>query len=544
MPSTPDTVIDYGAFRQSPTALFLDYLHGSGKAADFLGGGKYDLDDLVARSLEGRPDPERYKRLSDVLVRQQGVFGGSETAVAQALRIAEPGASVVATGQQAGLFGGPLYVAYKALAAIKIAAAVEARTGKPVVPVFWIASDDHDFAEIRTVSILDESGQIRSVRYAPRIEPSGFPASRIRLDDTIASSLGELRDALPSSVHRDEWIEKLTAAYAPGATMSGAFARLMASVFPAIVILDPSDAAIKGLMAPILRRELSEGSPSSRLAIETTERLRASGYHQQVPVREGFLNLFLLDENARRALASQNGYVEVRGAGHRLGLADALDRLEGDPSPWSPGALLRPLTQDYILPTIAYVGGPAEVAYHAQIGASYDHFGVRRPALVPRPSFTLIAPSAGRTLEAEGLQLTDLQGDLENLFARWAQESYPDVEAAFAKVRDSLNRDMKRLEETLGALDPTLRAATDSTLGRALHPVNALHEKATRALKKKDQVRADRLRRTRNQLFPGGVLQERALGLIGMVARHGHAILNEIAQRMDPWARGHQVLNL
>lgn len=546
MPADNDTLIAYGAFRQAPTRLFLDYLGGTGAAGGFLGGGKYDLDDLAARAVRQRT-PESaavYKQVADVLRRQQLAFGGSAASAALAGRLAEPGAAVVATGQQAGLFGGPLYVAYKALAAQKVAQAVAAKSGRAVIPVFWIASDDHDFAEIRTVSVLDEAGQIRSVRYSPRREPAGLPASRIVLDDNIGAALGELRDALPPSVHRDEWLEKLRVAYAPGTSMSTAFARLMTSLFPGMVVLDPSDPALKPLMVPVLRRELAEGSPSSRLAIETTAKLKAAGYHQQVPVRDGFLNLFLFEDGARRALGSQNGHVEVRGIGRRLEMNEALARLEREPAAWSPGALLRPLAQDFMLPTIAYIGGPAEIAYHAQIGPSYAHFGIERPALIPRPSFTLVESAAGRTLENEGLRVTDLQGDLETLFGRWTEESYPEVEAAFSGARDALSREMKKVEETLAALDPTLRAATDSALGRALHPLGVLHEKATRALKKKDQARADRLRRTRDQLFPGGVLQERGLGLIGMVARHGTGALAEVARRMDPWAHGHQVLSL
>lgn len=542
MPSSRDTLVEYGAFHPSPTPFFLDYLSSSGQAARFLGGGRFERADLRAQVALMRPQDRT--RLSQILVRQQAERFASPASVTQAERLAEPGSVVVATGQQAGLFGGPLYVAYKALATLNVAAAVEADTGRPVVPLFWIASDDHDFAEIRSTNVPDRSGHVHTVRYSPRTEPAGLPASRIMLDDTIAATIAELREASPPSPHSDEWISRLTEIYAPGASLTDAFARLLAALFPGLVVLDPSGPAVKELMAPVLRRELAEGSPSSRLAMETTERLRAAGYHQQFPVRDGFFNLFFFDGGARRALGSQNGKVEIRSTGQRLELAEAVAALDGNPSLWSPGALLRPLVQDYLLPTIAYIGGPAELAYHAQIGPLYDHFGVNRPAILPRPSLTLVEPSAARTLDAEGLGLTDLQGDLEILFTRWAQVSHPDVEAAFAQVRESLARDMKRVEEKLGSLDPTLRAAADATLGRALHPIGTLHEKATRALKKKEQARADRLRRARELLFPGGVLQERGLSLIGIVTKHGAAVLQEIAERMDPWARGHQVLYL
>lgn len=534
--------MDLAAFKQSPTALFRDYLSDSDRIVDFFGG-RWDEATVSKRADDALRIERPLATLASALVRQQRDRSAPESEAAAA-RLALPGTAVIATGQQACLFGGPLYVAYKAAAAVKVAKRIEESLGRPVVPVFWVASDDHDFAEIRSVSVLDEQGQIRTVRYSPLLEPAGQPSSRIRLDETIAATLADLADALPKSVHRDALLERLATFYAPGETMASAFARLLSFLFPGLVVLDPSDPALKALMAPVLRRELVEASPTSRFAREVGERLRAKGYHQQFPVRDGFLNLFVYADGARRSLASANGSVEIRGVGRRLSKEDAVTLLDKDPGAWSPGALLRPLAQDLILPTIAYVGGPAEIAYHAQIGPSYAHFAIPRPVLVPRPSLTLVEPVTARTLEAEALQMTDLQADLDGLLSRWTKESYPEVEAAFARAREGLTREMKDVESVLGALDPTLRAAADAALGRALHPINTLHEKATRVLKKRDQSRSERIRRTRDVLFPGGMLQERGLGFVSFVARHGEALLGEIVERMDPWARGHQVMEL
>src|SRR6185503_11113618 len=335
-------------------------------------------------------------------------------------------------------------------------------------------------------------------------------------------------------------VARLAACYAPGQSLSGAFARLLSSLLPGLVVLDPSDPKLKALMTPVLARELSERSPTSRLAEEIGRELLAAGYHQQVPVRSGFLNLFFYDTE-RRALAMDDSHVEVRGTDRRMTIEDAVRRVRAQPGDWSPGVLLRPLAQDLMLPTAAYVGGPAEIAYHAQIGPSYAHFGIPRPALVPRPSVTVVEPPQARALEAEGLSLGDLQGDAEAVLGRWAREAYPEVEGAFARTREALEREMGAVAGVLGELDPTLKAAAESALGRALHQVEGLHEKSTRALKKRDQVRAERLRRTRDALLPGGALQERGLGLVSLLARHGAGIIAEIRDRMDPWAKGHQV---
>lgn len=542
MVEQPRMVVDYGAFQQPPSPLFRDYLAGQPGVRPFYEGARWDAETLRASTSAALSLPRQPDTLARALVRQQESRGASRAA-GRAAQLASPQATAVVTGQQPGLFGGPLFVLYKALTALKVAEALEARRGLPVVPVFWVASDDHDFAEVRSTSVLDESGQIRTLRYAPAREPVGQPASRIVLDDTISALVEELGRRL-SGPHREVILARLGECYRPGSTLAEAFARFLSSLFPELVVLDPSDATLKALMVPVLTREILEDSPTSRLASQVGERLLAAGYHQQVPVRPGFLNLFVLMDGERRALATQDGLVEVRGLGRKLPLSEAARLVEADPSVWSPGVLLRPLAQDQLLPTLAYVGGPAEIAYHAQIGPSYPHFGIPRPALVPRPSVTLVDPSQSRALEAEGLSLTDLQADPEGLVARWAREAYPEVEAAFARTREALEREMSAVEATLAALDPTLRAAADAAGGRALHQIASLHEKATRALKKRDQSRADRLRRTRDALFPGGSFQERGLGLASPLARHGDRLLDELREQMDPWATGHQVIFL
>jgi bacillithiol synthase len=541
MAEHPTSVLEYGAFQQPPNALFRDYLEGRAGAQTFYDGGRWDLESLAEAASRTRRYPRSLGSLSEVVAAQQAARGASGAAQ-RARELSDPAASVVVTGQQAGLFGGPLFVLYKALAARKVAAALQEKTSCPVVPLFWVASDDHDFAEVRTCAVIDETGRLRALRYEPRHEPAAQPASRIVLDETITELIAELGRYLPGSVHREATLGLLARCYHPGATLAGAFAQLISTLFPDIVVLDPSDEAVKACAVPVLTREIGEGSPTSRLAQEVGPRLLASGYHQQVPVRPGFLNLFVVMEGQRRALGIQNGDVEVRGLGRRIPRAEAQSLLAGDPGPWSPGALLRPLVQDHLFPTAGYVGGPAEIAYHAQIGPSYPHFGIPRPVLVPRPGVTLVEPSQARVLDAEGLSLTDMQGDPEAIVGRWAREAYPEVEDAFSRARASLDRDMTDVEERLAALDPTLRAAADGARGRARHQIESLHEKATRALKKRDQARADRLRRTRDALFPGGSFQERGLSTIGVLCRHGLPLVDVVSARLDPWAKGHQVI--
>jgi bacillithiol synthase len=543
MPETAAEVVAYDALHQPLSPLFLDYLAGRPGASPFLGPEGFDLPAVAAAAERSAAFERPMAAVAAALARQQEARG-ARGAAERARELARPGATAIVTGQQAGLFGGPLFVLWKALGTIQVARQLEERSGHPVVPVFWVASDDHDFAEIRSTSVIDAAGAIRTLRYAPRHEPVGQPAWAIPLDDTITALVDELGQALPPALGRDEALAIVAECYRPGVTLSEAFARFVSRLLPEVVVLDPSDRELKPFMAPVMTRELREGSPTSRLALEAGRALLAAGYHQQVPVRPGFLNLFAVVEGQRRALGFANGVVEVRGTRERWSVEEALRRLESDPVGWSPGALLRPLAQDALLPSAAYVGGPAEIAYHAQIAPSYAHFGIPRPALLPRPSLTLVEPPQARALDAEQLTLADLVGDPEALVARWAREAYPDVEGAFTRTREAIEREMGAVEEALGAHDPTLREAAASARGRALHQVVGLHEKALRALKKRDQGRAERLRRTRDALLPGGSLQERGLGLVGVLGRHGTAFLSLLGERLLPFARGHQVVRL
>jgi bacillithiol biosynthesis cysteine-adding enzyme BshC len=543
MPGPAAEVVPFETLHQPLSPLFLDYLAGQPKVAPFLGDAGFDLDAIAAAAERTVSYARARETVATALARQQEERG-AERAALRAREVADPNAVTIVTGQQAGLFGGPLFVLHKALATLEIARRLAERRRHPVIPVFWVAADDHDFAEVRSMCVLDGDGAIRCLRYAPRHEPVGQPAFTIVLDDTVAHLMDELGQALAPSASRDETLGVVAECYQPGATLSGAFARLLSRLLPELVVLDSSDPALKAAASSVLAREVEEASPTSRLALEAGQALLEAGYHQQVPVRAGFLNLFVLAQGQRRALGLGDDGIEIRGLGTRMSVEEALRQIQTEPGPWSPNALLRPLVQDTMLPTAAYVGGPAEVAYHAQIGSIYAHFGLPRPVIVPRPSVTIVEPARARALETEGLSLPDLAGDPETVLSRWARQSYPDVEAAFARTRGSLEREMGAVEEHLGTLDPTLRGATAAARGRALHQVERLHEKAMRALKKRDQGRAARLRRTRDALFPGGSFQERGLGLLGLVARLGPGLLGELQERVDPFARGHQVVRL
>ena len=542
MPSRATQLLDYADFPTPPSALFRQYVVDAPGARPFFAG-SFDGRTLAAAAERALTLPRTRADLAHALAAVQQARGASRAAE-HARELADPTAVAVVTGQQACLFGGPLLVLYKALAVSEVAKRLAAERKAPVVPIFWVASTDHDFAEIRSVTVRDGTGQARTLTYTPHEEPVGQPAARIPLDDTIVALIDTLAATWPVSDARDAALAQIRAAYQPAIPLSEAFARLLSAYLPDLVLLDAADPLLARLAEPVLEREISESSPTSRLATAASERLRDAGFHTQVPLRPGFLNLFYYTEGQRRALAVHDGVIEVRGTAQQLPLADALARLRQNPVDWSPGALLRPLAQDHVLPTAAYVAGPAEIAYHAQIGDCYAHFGIPRPALVPRPSLTLVEPAQARLLDSERLTLPSLQGDVEKTLTAWTQAQYPRMEESFERARAAVRSALRDIEDVLGALDPTLAAACDATVGRVLHPIEALHEKVERALKKRDAARGDRLRRAREALFPDGAFQERTLSWIDLLAHRGPELIEDLRAGIDPLARGHQVFYL
>ena len=423
-----------------------------------------------------------------------------------------------------------------------VARELEARRGRPVVPVFWVASDDHDFAEVRSATVVDTAGALRTLRYDPREEPIGRPAWDITLDETVGGLVDELARALPAALGRDETLEIVASCYRAGETLSSAFARLVSRLLPELVVLDPADAELKRLAVPVLPAS-SAKARRARSSLEAGQALLEAGYHQQVPVRPGFLNVFAVVDGQRRALAIANGTVEVRGTRERWPIADAQKRLEADRARGARARSCGPLVQDALLPTAAYVAGPAEIAYHAQIGPSYAHFGIPRPVLLPRPEPDARRAGAGARARGRAAALGDLAGDPERLVARWAREDYPDVEAAFAGVREAIERELGDVEAVLGAHDPTLRLGDGGDARpRAPPGGRAPREGAARAQEARPGPRrppAPGARRAAAGRLAAGARASASSRSWPATARGG---AGAGASACTPFARGHQVV--
>lgn len=479
---------------------------------------------LLARQLEQRNAPPAARRALDTL--------------------RAPSAVAVVTGQQAGLFGGPLYTLLKALTAIQLARQVSADHGVPVVAVFWIDSEDHDWQEVASTTLLDAEGQPREVAAAPPPGAGELPVARLVLDERIRETLEAVRAILPQTEFTDDLLARLGDAYAPGRSMSEAFGRwLEAWLGPmGLLVFDCADPAAKPLAAPVFLHELAHPGRTTALAADAGRALVALGYHAQVDAHRDATALFHLDPERHAIKLGGGGFsVGARAASGGELEAEATQH----PERFSPNVLLRPLIQDTLFPTIAYVSGPSELAYLGQLREVYDHFGVPMPLVVPRSTATLLDAPSTRFLQRYKLPLEAMQPQDESVLNRLLEAQLPPaVEVAFQEAHGCVTQKMQALIAALPALDPTLEGAARSTLGKIEHELRTLHHKIIHAAKRRDETLRRQFVRARALTFPHGHLQERTLGFVYFLNRYGPALIDVLDRSLSPDAGHHCLLTV
>ena len=438
-----------------------------------------------------------------------GAFEASGAAEARLARAARDGI-VVTTGQQAVLFGGPLYTLSKAISALALANALQEALGIPVAPVFWAATDDADFLEASRVHVGSADGLRRlALAEAP---PAGTPMSRAALGDTTAL-LQHLHRACGSGAH-ERFFEMARAAWSTQPTLGGAYvAHLRALLQPlGIAVLDSAHPAVRGAALPLLRRALERASAVHDALAERADALRSHGFEPQVADDRGLSLVFAHEEGVRR----------------RLAVAEAPRAAAGASPELSPNVLLRPVVERAILPTAAYLGGPGEIAYFAQVTAVAGALGAADPVVLPRWSGLVVEPHAARALGRLGVRPADC-ADAHALETRFARATMP------AEVTQSWERLQQALAASLDDLDAAVRdtrllpPAMIAGLRRSLgHKLGRAERRLLAAAKRRDdQVRRD-IMTVVSALHPLGKRQERVLNFVPMLARGGDPLLAEM----------------
>lgn len=452
-------------------------------------------------------------------------------------RLNEPGALAVTTGQQPGLLTGPIYTVHKALAAAALARVLERRWQRPVVPVFWIAGDDHDYAEASTATWLNGAGELVDLRLPARA-PSApqLPMSQEPLPDGIAAGLALLEESLPAGPARDATLDWLRRHYRAGATLhaacSGALAELLAPF--GVACFDPTHPATKRAQVPILRAALQRAAELDRVLAAIPD--PGTG----IVAGDGATLVFLETVAGRDRLLMDGQDFRTRRSGDRFtrGEIDAL--LEREPERFSANVLLRPVVESAILPTVAYVAGPGEMRYlERQASALYPVLDVPRQIPVPRWSGTVVEPWADRLLDRLHLTLEDVLTDDGRVAREVLQRDFPgDARTALDGLQDEIARTGEQLTTAATRIDPVLQRAVRGRLQR-LEQISAdIENVLMRHLKKRDDIAYGQFQRLTRGLRPHGKPQERVLTAATFRGRHGDAWINSVFAAVASWAEG------
>ncbi len=523
--------------------LATDYAFDFAAVAPFFAGNPYEPSAWAQAIARTQAHVRKPAAIAAVIAQQQERRQAPARARANAAALADPRAVAVVTGQQAGLFGGPLYTLLKSLTAIKLAEQVAREQGVPAIPVFWIEAEDHDWDEVRSCTVWDESLSPREIALPAR-SGDPIPVGRICLDAAAEAAIAALEQILPPTEFKPSLIDDLRRIYAPGVSMSEAFGRWLETVLGqrGLVVYDASDLASKSLAAPVFAHELASPGETARLAAAAGADLAARGYHAQVQSAEPGLALFHLN-GARRPIQIENGHFVVGGERHPA--ADFIRLASEQPAAFSPNVLLRPIVQDTLFPTICYVAGPNELAYLGQLRGVYERFGLPMPLMYPRGTATLVDSAALRFLQKYPIAFESLQQQDDAVLNQLlAAQIPPTVEAAFSNATTAIASHMAQLIEAIPALEPTLEGAAKSTLGKMQHDLETLHGKMIQAAKRRDDTLRRQFVRTRALTFPGGHAQERTIGFVSFLNQYGPALVDRLDQQLPLDAGQHWVVTI
>jgi bacillithiol biosynthesis cysteine-adding enzyme BshC len=540
-------------FQQIPhtTRLFLDYLSYTPPVRDFYPRSPILSEWVKDESARVVYDAARRAKVSEILERQNRAWGASPKTLANIDRL-KRGALAAVTGQQVGLFGGPLFSIFKALTAVKLAEQATT-SGVDCVPIFWLATEDHDLAEVNHVALASEQGVPELFAAESQAFESNAvtdaPVGTVKFGPEIESVV-ERAAALLGASEVTTWLRR---AYRPGETLGSAFASLFAQLFAdwGVILLDPADKDFHDLAKPLFHAAIERASELDEALLARGKALEAAGYHQQVKVTSATTLLFEVKNGARTVVRRRNNGTNGGNDGEyavgeeRISHPELLDRIEKAPESFNPNVLLRPVVQDYLLPTLVYTGGAAEVAYFAQVAVVYEKLLGRVTPILPRFSATLVEAKPERILTRYQLGLPDLFHGPEKVREAIAARSLPsDLQTRFSEAYASVEQSMTALRESISRLDPTLVDTAQSSQESMAHQISRLQARVSRAEGLRNEVITRHADALSHALFPNKALQEREVAGVSFVARYGPELLANIYQTIHPDCHDHQVITL
>lgn len=521
---------DY-SFGQLPfSSLFKTYVSDFSSLDNF-----FETDPFDKNAIQHKIDRFSFsgdrKKTVEILSELNEQFGADNAALNNINRLTDGDALAVVTGQQLGVYGGPLYTIFKTISTIHLASQLERKYDRPVIPVFWLADEDHDYDEVREVTILEDD-EVVSFSLAPK--NNHLPTvAEMTLPDELAKIRSELKESLFNTDFSDELWSILDEAFKPGNTFFEAFGQLMSQLFSkhGLVLAGSNHPKVKELTGAFLKKSIVKAD-EIRNELENQSEQIGQEYHQQVTLYDS--NLFYLDKENGRTKISRNGNGWKTDSGLEWNSEKLINEIEDYPERFSPNVFLRPILQDALLPTIGYVAGPGETAYYGQMKGMYRSFGLTMPVIFPRLSATLVEPAIDRIMNELPFEFHEYGNRIEDLESAYVDKTdQHDIESIFVDWIEKMKNLTDTKKEVIAEIDPTLEAAAEKASSIYENELNKLKGKVYRSVKKQNKTQLQRIRRIQANLFPEGGLQERTIAAIYYMNKYGIDIWDKLLNSLN-----------
>jgi len=530
------------------TPLFVDYLNDFEKLKDYYAADFRDRKSwkkLIDKVLSKQKDRSTLIR---VLTEQNKQHHCGIRTLANIDLLGNENTVAVVTGQQVGICSGPLYTIYKTVTAIKLAEQLSAQfPDYNFIPVFWVENEDHDFEEINKVNVLNPAGDVQTIEYlfgGKPFERNPGPVGSIVIDSFIDNFFDRLQASFQESEFKLPLFTALRGYYRSGATLGAAFVGLMNQMFEdsGLVFLDPGNVELKKILKPVFQKEIAGLSKTSQMVIDTSAGLEEH-YHAQIKAKS--INLFMLHKGGRYLIEPRENDYSLKGTRQFFSKEELNSIVENSPELISPNVVLRPICQDAILPTIAYVGGPSEVAYFAQLKPVYEFFDVQMPVIYPRASVTIMEEKVKNILEKFQVDFTEIWSDIDPLLIRIAEQvSEVKVDVLFDQLHRRIHEAVAESRFGIQQIDPTLSGAIDSTLSRIESQLNVLKEKAQSAQQRRQEVTIKQIQKVAANIFPKSNFQEREFNVVYYMNKYGPDFVKWLSGEIIIERFQHQLIEL
>ncbi len=528
--------------------LFLDYIDHFEAVAEYYAGDFHNIEALRAMLPRIAEFPRNREALVSVLLEQNASYGSSPIAIQNIHLLRRQNTFAIVTGQQVGFLGGPLYTLYKIITTLNLSTQLSHLFPEyRFVPIFWLEGEDHDFEEVSYIRTITKENGLLELQYLPHGKPldrNPGAVGALQLTSAVEDFFQQVRQSLVSTEFSEPLFEALREIYQVGRSLNQAFVRFINYLFPdsGLVFVDPNNRELKELARRIFEEELMTFPNLCELVIDRSAHLEAV-YHAQAKPKA--INLFLFHKGGRYLIEPSESGFSLKGSRQKFTREEIMQVLNESIELLSPNVILRPIFQDWLLPTAMYVAGPSEIAYFAQLKPLYEHFRIPMPIIYPRASATILEEKIQKVLDRYSLSVLDFYGDIDELEQRiLEQESNIHLDELFKEVKTKVGEALTELKFGLNHIDPTLLGALETTRSKIDTNLSSLREKAVAAQKRKNETLINQVRKSANHIIPDNQLQERWLSPLHFLNKYGFQFTHWLQSELRYNVFEHQILYL